>query len=1120
MQTFLRNTLRMTVVLLLVVALFGAGLIQASAASLPPTSACTGAGTGAVTCNLWAKSGSFTPPGGVLTTIWGYTDSAGGTLSAPGGPVLIANQGDVVTVNLTNNLTETTSVFFQGQNLIPDTAGVGAGGSASYVFTASAPGTYLYEAGLAPNSQHQVAMGLYGALVVRPSTAGQAYADASTAFTEETLVVLSELDTLLNNNATPSTFDMRNFKPKYFLINGKAYPNTDPIPVAAGGTLLLRYVNAGLQSHSMTLLGFSQKVIATDGKAYGHAYSAAAETIAPGQTLDTLVTVPATATNDSKFALYDSNMLLRNNTGVGASAGFGGMLTFLTVSNTPVIGGDSTGPVTSGLALTPNQVGATAVSVDIAASSTDSIGDVSSAEYFIDAPGADGAGIAMSGSFGSPTVAVSATISAVDIGALSTGNHTIYVHALDSNGHWGAFTSAILRIDETGPATTGLSLAPNPSTGSANVTLSGTGNDTANGGSNVTAAEYFIDPVGAPANGSGTAMTGSFASSTVAISAAIPAATISGLGAGPHIVAVHSQDAAGNWGALTNITLNLDLAGPTTTSVTAVPNPNNGTLPYNSSTQAVRISASFLDDIGTISAAEAFIGAVGANGTGFPFIANDGVFNSVGEGGYAHVPLTTIKGLPEGNNTISVHGRDAAGNWGPFTTATLTVDKTAPIASGLTLTPSASNNTAVSISAAANDTASNVTTGEFFIDAVGVAGSGTALTASPVAPSTTLTGTIPAATVAALTAGNHTVYVRAKDAAGNWGATISTVLIIDRTPPTFSGISISPTSINAGTASVTLTVNGAADTGGSGVAGGEYWFGTTNITPGTGTAFTGASGISVATGALTPGSYTLRVRIRDGAGNWSTGTNGVRTTTLTVTFASGPLYFSTLGNTNPPGVAGTADDADIYLYNGSVFSRSIDVTTITNPLPSSANVDGFDRVDATHFYMSFSNQVTITLPGPDLTVEDEDVVYYNAGTWSVFFDGSANGLTSANYDLDAISIVGGTFYFSTENTNVPIGAGGTGDDADIYIWNGGSSYTRVYDASVLGWSTANVDGFVRIDATHFYLSYSADTTVPVLGAVQDEDVVYYNNGTWSLYFDGTSLGLTDGNEDTDAFDLP
>ena len=37
-------------------------------------------------------------------------------------------------------------------------------------------------------------------------------------------------------------------------------------------------------------------------------------------------------------------------------------------------------------------------------------------------------------------------------------------------------------------------------------------------------------------------------------------------------------------------------------------------------------------------------------------------------------------------------------------------------------------------------------------------------------PTESVAGTIPAAVLQALTAGNHTVYVRGQDSAGNWGA--------------------------------------------------------------------------------------------------------------------------------------------------------------------------------------------------------------------------------------------------------------------------------------------------------------------------------------------------------------
>jgi hypothetical protein len=73
-------------------------------------------------------------------------------------------------------------------------------------------------------------------------------------------------------------------------------------------------------------------------------------------------------------------------------------------------------------------------------------------------------------------------------------------------------------------------------------------------------------------------------------------------------------------------------------------------------------------------------------------------------------------------------------------------------------------------------------------------------------------------------------------------------------------------------------------------------------------------------------------------------------------------------------------------------------------LPAGADVDGFVRIDATHFLMSFNADVTIPVPGPDLAVQDEDIVAFNAGTWSVYFDGTLHGLTSGNLDVDAFDV--------------------------------------------------------------------------------------------------------------------
>ncbi len=422
----------------------------------------------------------------------------------------------------------------------------------------------------------------------------------------------------------------------------------------------------------------------------------------------------------------------------------------------------------------------------------------------------------------------------------------------------------------------------------------------------------------------------------------------------------------------------------------------------------------------------------------------------------------------------------------------------------------------VVLSATGDDTAaggSNVVAGEYFVDTVGADGAGTPMTVAAAAPVADLTATIPAATAAALGNGVHLVSVHARDAAGNWGAVASTTLRVDTDLPSVTGPTASPNPTQGAT-SVALTAT--ASDPSTAVTGAE-WFVGPDPGAGNGNAMTvtgtGPWTLSapIAVGGWSEGAHPVSVRARDAVGNWSVAGS-------TVVDVRRPWSFSTFGNANPVGVAGSADDADIYGWDGTSFSRTIDASAAPYRLPSGANVDGFDRVDATHFYLSFSADTQV--PGLG-TVQDEDVVYFNAGTWSVFLNLTARGLTAANQDVDAISVVGSTLYFSTVGNTNPPGVAGTADDADIYSWNG-SGFARVWDATANGLGdAANVDGYVRVDATHFYLSFSpATTTVPTLGAVQDEDVVYDDAGAWSVYIDGTARGLTSDSLDVDAFDLP
>ena len=984
-------------------ALLGATALVAGGAMTTPASAAT------VPVDLWAVRGSTTLPGGQVVPVWGYCtrppaaptpgcNAAGTALDAPGGPVLDVTAGDTVQLTLHNELGVGSGLHVQGQVLPPDLTTVPDGGSRTYTFVAERPGTYLYEAGLGSGTQYQTAMGLHGALVVRPATAGRAYDAATTAYDDEAVLVLSEIDPALNTSATPATFDLRKYHPRYTLLNGRAHPDAAPIATQGGRTVLLRYVNAGLEYHSMGVLGSGQTFLAVDGNPLAQARHYTAETVGPGQSVDATVEAPAADRAAQSLSIYDASLSLHN----GGSGGAGGMYTTVRV---PADGSsaDTTGPVTRQVAVDGTIASATADDTDHGGSA------VTAAEYFVDEVGPEGSGTAMTGTFGSVAVDVTATGL-----ALGSGNHVVYVRSRDAGGHWGPLSSVLVTgADAGGPTVVGPTVTPRVTNGGAAVTVTATGDDSASGNTNVTGAEYFVDVEPQPADqGTGTAMTVDSPAPVASLSATIAPSVLTGLSEGGHTVWVEARDAQGNWGTPVSVGLTVDRTGPSTSGLTATPNPSNGAVGLSASVPAVRLSVTTMVDTGSsIDRAEAFIDTVGATGSGIPLTASDGLFNDLAEGGYLDIPLTTVRALPSGPHALHVRARDAAGNWGATASTTLLVDRTAPVASGVTLTPNPTSGQ------------STVTLGATVTDA--------------------------------------------------WTAPAAAEWFVGATDP------------GAGKATA---VTGFASSGT-----GPY-------------AVTGSLDVS----NLSEGASSVKVRFRDQAGNWS----ALTTVALTV---RGPVFFSTLGNTNPPGVPGTADDADIYGWSGTAYSRVHDLTTMG--VPASANVDGYDRVDNTHFYLSFAGNTTITGLG---TVQDEDVVAYSNGTWSVYFDGTARGLTANNQDLDAISVVGGSLYFSTVGNTNPPGVTGTADDADVYRWNG-TAFSRVVDATAIGLPAAtNVDGLVWQDATHQYYSFAPDTTaVPGLGNVQDEDLVHRGGTVWAVYFDGTAHGLgASGNLDLDAVDVP
>src|SRR6202140_3358161 len=242
---------------------------------------------------LTAHDATISQPDGQAVYSWGYgctTAPAGArfvpaaiatpttpfcnTMQVPG-PTLVVTEGQTVTVTLTNALPTAagnTSILFPGINVTTSggvagllTQEAAPGGSVTYKFTATSPGTRSYYSGT--QSDLQVEMGLYGAIIVLPKSipancttglaaanltaeaangesnfrlAAAAYDHPNTCYDREYLFQFAEMDADIRSQALAQVTARSScvagdvgcslnvatepYHPEYFLINGRSMP--------------------------------------------------------------------------------------------------------------------------------------------------------------------------------------------------------------------------------------------------------------------------------------------------------------------------------------------------------------------------------------------------------------------------------------------------------------------------------------------------------------------------------------------------------------------------------------------------------------------------------------------------------------------------------------------------------------------------------------------------------------------------------------------------------------------------------------------------------------------------------------------------------------------------------
>jgi FtsP/CotA-like multicopper oxidase with cupredoxin domain len=269
---------------------------------------------------LTARADRISTPDGGSFLIWGFASAADGRAQYPG-PTLIVNQGTPVTISVTNALANTgqsVSLAFPGQaddpltTLVnegvvaacstmpcvqgPVTMEAGVGGTVTYTFTASRPGTFVYNSATRPDLQ--VEMGLFGALIVRPSSpptcsptvaagGGAAYGTPASCYDQEYLFLLSEIDSRIHDivdlegvAALDASGLLSNPFPNYWFMNGRnapdtmAEPNLGRLPTQPynalprthpGDRVLMRVIGGGRELHPFHHHGNHARVIAVDG---------------------------------------------------------------------------------------------------------------------------------------------------------------------------------------------------------------------------------------------------------------------------------------------------------------------------------------------------------------------------------------------------------------------------------------------------------------------------------------------------------------------------------------------------------------------------------------------------------------------------------------------------------------------------------------------------------------------------------------------------------------------------------------------------------------------------------------------------------------------------------------
>lgn len=243
-------------------------------------------------------NGKLQMPDGTQLRHWGFQDE-NGTKTLPS-PLIRVRKGQIVHVTLKSTKGPHT-IHHHGIEPDAHNDGVGhtsfdVGSQYTYQWRATEPGTYFYHCHV--NTPLHVQLGLFGGLIIDPEDGPGRLWDGGPAYDHERFWVGCAMDPTwanLDHHAGVDGADvgLNRMNPQYFLINGKASPETleDPeiaVRAKTGETILMRLLNANYHPQRWTW-DTDVECVCSDGRPFDYGYDLREITMAPAERYDMLM---------------------------------------------------------------------------------------------------------------------------------------------------------------------------------------------------------------------------------------------------------------------------------------------------------------------------------------------------------------------------------------------------------------------------------------------------------------------------------------------------------------------------------------------------------------------------------------------------------------------------------------------------------------------------------------------------------------------------------------------------------------------------------------------------------------------------------------------------------------